>query len=102
MSKAYNSRWSVKQLNVNFNQKQWRQDFGAYVKNKLFWRGLVLVTRSKAKSKTSNLKSTKGSKTFEVYNGYGGSVIVTYQKENEVLYTSHDELIEEYFEKRNR
>ena len=74
MGKAYNSKWKVTPLTVNFNQKQWRQDFGAFIRSKLFWDGTTLVTRSKAKSKGPNL-ITKGIRTFEVYNAYGGSVI---------------------------
>lgn len=55
MGKAYNSKWKVTPLTVNFNQKQWRQDFGAFIRSKLFWDGTTLVTRSKAKSKGPNL-----------------------------------------------
>lgn len=100
MGKAYNSKWKVTPLTINFNQKQWRQDFGAFIRSKLFWDGTTLVTRSKAKSKGPNL-ITKGIRTFEVYNAYGGSVIVEYQNENEVLYTTHEDLIKQYFEERN-
>lgn len=67
---------------------------------KLYWDDTTLVTRSKAKSKGPNL-ITKGIRTFEVYNAYGGSVIVEYQNENEVLYTTHEDLIKQYFEERN-
>lgn len=66
----------------------------------LISRKTSLVTRSKAKSKGPNL-ITKGIRTFEVYNAYGGSVIVEYQNENEVLYTTHEDLIKQYFEERN-
>lgn len=100
MGKVYNSKWKVTPLTVNFNQKQWRQDFGAFIRSKLFWDGTTLVTRSKAKSKGPNL-ITKGIRTFEVYNAYGGSVIVEYQNENEVLYTTHEDLIKQCFEERN-
>ena len=100
MRKANNSKWKVTPLTVNIKQKQWRQDFRAFIRNKLFWDGTTLVTRSKAKSKEHNL-ATKGIKTFEVYNAYGGSVKVEYQKENEILYTSHEELLKQYFAEKN-
>ena len=101
MSKTYNTKWLVAPLTVNFNQKQWRQDLGAFIRSKLFWDGTTLVTRSKAKSKGPNL-ITKGIRTFEIYNAtYGRSVIVEYQNENEILYTTHEDLIKRYFEERN-
>lgn len=100
MAKVYNSRWEAKPLIVNFNQKQWRQDFGAFVRSKLFWDGTTMVTRSRAKQKGPNL-ITKGIRTFEVYNGYGGSVKIEYQNENDVLYTTHEDLVKQYFEERN-
>ena len=99
MAKVYNSAWSVKPLAVNFNRKEWRQDLGAYVRRKLFWDGTTRVSRSRRKTKDSNLV-TKGIKTFEIYNNYGGCVRVDYQNNNEVLYTTHEEIIEKYFEER--
>lgn len=99
MAKAYNSNWSVKPLSVNFNQKQWRQDFGAYVRDHLYWDAKVRVSRSRGIGKGPNLY-TKGVKQFEVYNGVGGEVSVQYQNNNEVLYTTHEELLNKYFEER--
>lgn len=97
--KTYNSNWNAKKLSVNFNQKQWRQDFGAFIRTKLFWDGTTRVSRAKAISKGPNLVS-KGVKQFEVYNRYGGSVKVQYQNENEILYTTHEDLVKEYSEER--
>lgn len=34
MAKRYNSNWDAKRLVVSFNQKQWRQDFAAFVREK--------------------------------------------------------------------
>lgn len=101
MAKTYNSRWETKPLIVNFNQKQWRQDFGAFIRKKLFWDSTTMVTRSKAKTKGVNL-ITKGIKAFEVYNGYGGSVKVEYQNENEILYTTNPDLVNKYLEERKK
>lgn len=99
MAKAYNHKWTTKMLTVNFNQKQWRQDFGAFVRNKLFWDGTTMVTRSRG-TNNGNKFITKGIRAFEVYNGYGGSVYVEYQNENEIITTSHEELLKEYLEGR--
>lgn len=96
MSKAYN--WDVKPLSVNFNHKQWRQDFGSFVKNKLFW-GVTKVTRSKAISKGPNL-ITKGIKQFTIYNDIGGEVHVQYQNNNEITACNRQDLIDEYFKER--
>ena len=98
MAKTYNSNWKTQRLEINFNQKQWRQDFGAFIREKLFWDGKTRVSRSRAKTKGPNL-ITKGIKTFEIYNSYS-SVIVEYQNNNEVLYTTHEELVKEYFKER--
>ena len=75
MAKRYNSNWDAKRLVVSFNQKQWRQDFAAFVREKKFW-SMARVTRSKA---ISNNPLDRGIKSFEVYDRYGGSVKVTYQ-----------------------
>jgi hypothetical protein len=101
MAKVYNSRWEAKPLIVNFNQKQWRQDFAAFIRKKLFWDSTTMVTRSKAKTKGVNL-ITKGIKMFEVYNGYGGSIKVEYQNENEILYTTNPDLVNKYLEERKK
>lgn len=97
--KTYNSNWNVKRLSVNFNQKQWRQDFGAFIRSKLFWDGTTRVSRAKAPSKGPN-SITKGIKQFEVYNRYGGNVSIQFQNENEVLSTTHEDLVKEYFKER--
>lgn len=99
MSKIYNSNWDVKPLLINFNQKQWRQDLGAYIRNKLFWDGTTRVSRAKSLTKGPNI-ITKGIKSFEIYNAYGGSVKVEFQNNNEILHTTHEALVKQYFEER--
>lgn len=89
----------IEKLGEPAEMKRLKKD-NAFIRSKLFWDGTTLVTRSKAKSKGPNL-ITKGIRTFEVYNAYGGSVKVEYQNENEVLYTTHEDLIKQYFEERN-
>lgn len=69
MAKKYNSNWDAKRLVVSFNQKQWRQDFAAFVREKKFW-SITRVTRSRA---ISNNPLDRGIKSFEVYDRYGGS-----------------------------
>lgn len=97
MPKVYNSTWKVKPLSINFNHKIWRQDLGAYVRSKLFWDGTTRVSRARTINKSTNLLITKGIKSFEIYNAYGGSVKVEFQNNNEVLHTTHEDLIKNYF-----
>lgn len=99
MSKTYKSTWNVKPLIINFNYKMWRQDFGAYVRSKLFWDGTTRVSRARIKNKKNNYV-TKGIKTFEVYNSYGGNVTVDFQNNNQIVYTTHEDLAKEYFKER--
>ena len=100
MAKAYNTNWSVKELTINFNQKQWRQDFGAYVRDKLYWYGIVRVSRAKADKGPDLYSKIKGAKTFEVYNDVGGAVVVHFQNNNEIIGSTHEELLQQYFQER--
>ena len=100
MTKTYRSNWNVKELSVNFNQKQWRQDFGAYVRSKLFWFGDVRVSRARVEKGPSSYAKIKGVKCFEVYNNVGGAVVVHFQNENEIISTTHEDLVKNYFEER--
>ncbi len=96
MAKKYNSNWNAKKLIISFNQKQWRQDFAAFVKEKKFW-SITRVTRSRA---ISSNPLDKGIKTFEVYNQYGGNIKVVYQDDNRIISTTDDDLMKKYFEER--
>lgn len=96
MAKKYNNNWNAKKLTINFNQKQWRQDFAAFVKEKMFW-NIAKVTRSKA---TSNNPLQRGIKIFEVYNSYGGSVKVEYKEGNQIVNATDIELTYEYLKER--
>lgn len=96
MAKKYNSAWDAKRLVVNFSQKQWRQDFAAFVRTKKFW-DFTRVTRARA---VSNNPLDRGIKSFEVYNRYGGNVTVTFQDENKIVSSSNLELVEEYLSER--
>ncbi len=98
MAKVYSNKWPTKMLEINFNQKQWRQDFGAFVRSKLFWDGRTMVTKSRAID-SKNLVS-KGIKYFEVYNCYGASIEVQYQNCNEIVHTNNPELLDEYLKMR--
>lgn len=96
MSKIYKTTWDAKRLTVNFNYKQWRQDFAAFVREKEFW-DITRVTRSKA---ISNNSLDRGIKSFQVYNQYGGQVDVTYSDDCKIINSNHVELVKEYLEKR--
>lgn len=97
--RKYNNNWAAKRLTINFNQKQWRQDLAAYVNDHLYWMGKVMVTRSRALEKNSSIY-VKGRKQFTIYNNVGGEVIVTYENENQIISTTHQELLNKYFEER--
>lgn len=97
MAKKYNSTWNAQKLSINFNQKQWRQDFGAFVKEKLFW---MQSRVSRAKS-ISNKVSDRGIKQFEVFDGYGQSILIKFYEENKVIDCTNKEILEKYFIFRN-
>ena len=66
---------------VNFNQKQWRQDFAAYVQDKLGWSS-SRVTKSKVIKKAyydnSLGEHITSLKEFRVINGSGNEVKIQY------------------------
>lgn len=80
MSRAYYQNHKAKRLEVNFNQKQWRQDFADFVKNRLSWVSDTVVTRAKTITKGVNLYH-KGIKYFEIQNSYGDDDIELTQEE---------------------
>lgn len=98
MEKRYNSNWNAKKLFINFNHKQWRQDFAAYVREKLFW-DRAKVTRARSISQKNSFYE-KGLKQFEVYDGYGRSVNLTFKNESDIVDSSDSKLIEDYFKLR--
>lgn len=90
---------------VNFNQKQWRQDFAAYVKDKLDWSS-ARVTKPEVIKKgyydNSLGERLSSLKEFRVINGTGGEVRIQYYHNNIVgedgmTYTNRDfELVYNY------
>jgi len=89
MAKIYNSNWIAKPLSVNFNHKQWRQ---------LFWTGITKVSRARVIEKDVN--NTIVIKQFEIYDTVGNQVQVKFKNNNEIINTTHEEIIKNYFEKR--
>ena len=90
---------------VNFNQKQWRQDFAAYVKDKLNWSS-ARVTKSEVIEK-GHYDNSLGEyltslKEFTVINGSGDEVKIQYYHdcvvgEDGMYYTDRDfDLVYEY------
>ena len=92
--KRYKTSWSAQKMKINFNQKQWRQDLAAFVKEKKFW-GETNVTRSKI------IDKKEGIKEFNIYSGYGLDVIIKYKENNEIINCSNEELINQYLIERN-
>lgn len=92
MARKYNSNWNAKKMSVNFNEKQWRQDLAYFIVNKLYWYK-VRVSRSRAVSRKT---IDKGNKQFEIFDGYGGQVIVIYKNKCDLISSTHEELIKEY------
>lgn len=72
-------------LLVNFNKKQWRQNFAAYIKDKLNWTS-ARVTKSKVIEKAHYDKSLgeyiTSLKEFSVINETGGEVKIQYYHDN--------------------
>lgn len=94
-------------MGVNFNQKQWRQDFAYYVKEKLEW-DTSRVTKSKVIEK-GHYDNSLGDyisslKEFRVINGCGEEVIIQYYfdctvGEDGMEYTDRDfNLVYEYLQ----
>ena len=90
------SIWNAKKMVVNFNFKEWRQDFAAYVQEKKYWHE-TRVTRAKV---LDNKFYNKSIKNFEVFNRYGGSVKVSFKNKNEIIDSNEQELINQYLEER--
>lgn len=94
MTKKYNNRWNAKKMTVNFNQKQWRQDLAAFIQRKKYWK-YAIVTRSKT---VSNNVFDKGSRYFEVYDGFGNNIFVQYKDQCKVEVSNEMDLILEYLD----
>ena len=98
MAKKYNSSWYSKEMVVDFNQKQWRQDLAAFIKNKLFW-DFAKVTRSKT---ISNRSADKGIKTFSVYDGFYNRIEVVYEMQNHILTSTNIDIVLDYLKIKNK
>ena len=96
MNRKYRNVWEAKKMIINFNFKEWRQDFASYVQENKYWRE-VGVTRARALD--GNFYN-KGIKKFEVFNRYGGSVKVSFKNENEIIGSNEQELIKRYLDER--
>ncbi len=97
MAKKYNNTWNCKKMNIDFTQKQWRQDFAAFVREKLFW-DMAMCTRAIVVN--GNDKKNK-IKEFNVYNNIGRSVSVKFCNNNKIISSSDPNLIENYLQERN-
>lgn len=86
--------WLPKELEVNFNYCQWRQDLAHYIQNKLFMWG-ARVTKSKQISKNDNLDI----KEFQVYEKEN-VIIVQYANKNKIIYTNKPDLLKEYLKQK--
>lgn len=93
MTRKYYSNHETKKLEINFNQKIWRQDLAEFIKKKLNWDYLsTRVSRSKVISKDV--------KQFSIYDGYGRQVDVRFQDGNYIVYADKKDLIDEYMKLR--
>lgn len=92
--KKYNSSWNAEEMKINFNQKQWRQDLAAFISKKLFW-FTTRVTRSKTIERKTNYN--EAIKEFNIFDCHGSEVIVRYSNKNEIIFTSHEKLLKEYY-----
>lgn len=91
MSRTYCANHPAKFLEINFNQKLWRQDFAEFIKNKLSWDCDAFVSRVKSIKKTS-IKSVK---CFEIMNLKGEIIYFEFLNLRDIL-TNNKDLVEEY------
>lgn len=96
MARRINSSWPAKQMKINFNQKQWRQDLASFVHDKLFWPA-TRVTKARI---ISGRRTADEVREFQIYNSNGIDVTVRYKHQNKILYSSDQEIIKKYFENR--
>lgn len=94
--KNYNSNWKAKTLKINFNQKQWRQDLAAFIRDCKKW-GNTRVTRSKIISEDKS-KTIKEFQIFNEDNNYYFNV--QYRGENQILDSTDMALTDEYLKGR--
>ncbi|MCX4365085.1 MAG: hypothetical protein OSJ70_04870 [Bacilli bacterium] len=92
--KKYNAYWNAAEMQINFNQKQWRQDLAAFISKKLNWTH-TRVTRSKIIEIKEDLKDTI--KEFEVFSTSYGTITIQYTSKNKIISSTNEELINEYF-----
>ncbi len=97
MARTYRNIWDAKKLTVNFNHKQWRQDFASFIRSKKYW-NFVRCSRSKIIEKATDINPAI--KEFEVFDKYGGSFTITYKNECEIISSTDNNLVNEYLEKR--
>lgn len=89
MARRYYSNHETKKLEINFNQKIWRQDLAEFIKRKLNWD--VLSTRvTRARVVSGDIKQ------FSVYDGYGRQIDIRYRDGNYIVYADSKDLIDEY------
>lgn len=93
MARRYYSNHETKKLEINFNQKIWRQDLAEFVKRKSNWDFLsTRVTRARVVSRDI--------KQFSIYDGYGRQIDIRYQDGNNIVYADNKDLIDEYIKLR--
>lgn len=92
--RKYSGSWNAEEMQINFNQKQWRQDLAAFVGKKRYWLQ-TRVSRSRTIEKKSNYN--EAIKEFSIYDAYGGEEIVRYTNKNEIIHTTNEQLLLEYY-----
>lgn len=95
MARIYKKSWESKPVEVNFNQKQWRQDLAFFLANKLYWIG-ARVSRSKTAEQNSDFLSVI--KEFEIYDSSDNNCKVRYTNKNQIIDTNYSNEINEYLQ----
>lgn len=96
MARKINNNWPAKQMKINFNQKQWRQDLASFIHDKFFWPA-TRVTKSRV---ISGRRTADEVKEFQIYNSNGIDITIRYKHQNKILYSSDKEITKKYFESR--
>lgn len=95
--RKHSGSWNAEEMTINFNQKQWRQDLAAFISKKRYW-FQTKVSRSRTIEKKTNYNDAV--KEFSIYNPHGGEEIIRYMNKNEIVYTTNEQLLSEYYEKK--
>ena len=90
--KVRKSSWNYKKMEVNFNYKEWRQDFASYLREKNYWESPYVGRARKAKFGSE--------REFYVKDRAGREFYIRYCDKNKIIFATNVSLVEEYLKSR--